>query len=131
MTYKRILLLFIPVASLFFACHPERNYVDDPEASLTFTLDTLFFDTVFTTLGTTTEAFKVKNPHNQFISIDEIEGFVRVEVWFGAMCNGNVGELFKLGDCLWRRRRSRRCLQLQVNAKKRRKNNKTKTALVA
>ncbi|MEN8204189.1 MAG: right-handed parallel beta-helix repeat-containing protein [Bacteroidota bacterium] len=72
MILKRFLLLFIPVASLFFACHPERNYVEDPEAELAFTLDTLFFDTVFTTIGTTTEAFKVKNPHKQFVQIDEI-----------------------------------------------------------
>ena len=72
MVFKRLLLFFVPVAALFFACHPERIFVEDPEAQLAFTVDTLFFDTVFTTIGTTTEAFKVKNPHKQFVSIDEI-----------------------------------------------------------
>jgi hypothetical protein len=57
---------------LFFACFPERQYVEGSEAKLDFTLDTLFFDTVFTTVGTVTKSFRVKNPHNQFISIDEI-----------------------------------------------------------
>lgn len=56
----------------FYACHPERFYIEDPDARLTFTLDTVFFDTVFTTIGTITESFRVKNPHNQFIRIDEI-----------------------------------------------------------
>jgi hypothetical protein len=46
--------------------------MEDREARLEFTLDTLFFDTVFTTVGTVTKSFRVKNPHNQFIMIDEI-----------------------------------------------------------
>lgn len=58
--------------ALFFSCHPERSYIEDRGARLEFTLDTLFFDTVFTTVGTVTESFRVKNPHNQFIRIDEI-----------------------------------------------------------
>jgi hypothetical protein len=57
---------------LFFACHPERNYIEDSDAKLAFTLDTLYFDTVFTTIGTVTKSFRVKNPHNQFVRIDEI-----------------------------------------------------------
>ena len=58
--------------SLFHSCHPERSYVDDADAKLAFTLDTVFFDTVFTTLGTVTKSFRIKNPHNQFVKIDEI-----------------------------------------------------------
>ena len=66
-----IILVLIP-AALFFSCQPERNFIEDSDAKLEFTLDTLFFDTVFTTVGTTTEVFKVKNPHKQFIRIDDI-----------------------------------------------------------
>ncbi len=66
-----LLLVLIPVA-LCFSCQPERNYTDDSDARLDFTLDTLFFDTVFTTVGTVTKGFKVKNPHKQFIRIDEV-----------------------------------------------------------
>ncbi len=61
MVKLRIFLLFVLTASLFFACHPERAYEEDPESSLSFSLDTLYFDTVFTTIGTTTEAFRVFN----------------------------------------------------------------------
>jgi hypothetical protein len=72
MGIRRFLLWIMLPGVLFFACHPERNYIEDREAKLEFTLDTLFFDTVFTTLGTVSKSFRVKNPHNQFISIDEI-----------------------------------------------------------
>jgi hypothetical protein len=67
--------IFIPVLIpllIFLACQRERSYIEDPDARLDFTLDTLFFDTVFTTLGTVTESFRIKNPHNQFVRIDEI-----------------------------------------------------------
>jgi hypothetical protein len=72
MGIRSFLLLVLIPAALFFSCQPERNFIEDSDARLEFTLDTLFFDTVFTTIGTTTEAFKVKNPHKQFIRIDEI-----------------------------------------------------------
>ena len=69
---QSIIILVLMTAAVFFSCQPERNFIEDSDARLEFTLDTLFFDTVFTTIGTTTEAFKVKNPHRQFIRIDEI-----------------------------------------------------------
>jgi len=72
MGFHRIFLLFALTVSLFFACHPERSYEENPEASLSFNMDTLYFDTVFTTIGTTTEAFRVYNSHKQFLKIDEI-----------------------------------------------------------
>ena len=58
--------------ALVLACQPDRTYEEDPEARLAFTLDTVFFDTVFTTIGTVTESFRIKNPHNRFIKVDQI-----------------------------------------------------------
>ena len=72
MSIRRFLLIFLATVVLFFACHPERHFIEEPDAKLVFTLDTVFFDTVFTTIGTATESFRVKNPHNQHIRIDEI-----------------------------------------------------------
>jgi hypothetical protein len=68
---RATITISIPLLVLL-ACQPERSYTEDPDARLSFTLDTLFFDTVFTTIGTVTESFRVKNPHNQFIRIEEI-----------------------------------------------------------
>ncbi len=66
--------IFISLAALAFAiaCQPERSYEEDPDAKLSFTADTVFFDTVFTTIGTATKSFKIMNPHKQFIMIDQI-----------------------------------------------------------
>jgi hypothetical protein len=72
MRFHKILYLFLIPGVLVFSCHPERSYVEGGDARLLFTLDTLFFDTVFTTVGTVTRSFRVKNPHPQFIRIDEI-----------------------------------------------------------
>jgi len=40
---------------------------------LTFSVDTLVFDTVFTTIGSTTQQFKIYNPSNRTINIEEVE----------------------------------------------------------
>ena len=69
--HRYLFFLLLPL-TLFFSCQPERTFIEDREARLEFTLDTLFFDTVFTTVGTVTKAFRVKNPHKRFIRIDEI-----------------------------------------------------------
>ena len=72
MGIHRFFLVAMVPAALVFSCQPERNFIEDKEARLEFTIDTLFFDTVFTTIGTVTESFRVKNPHNHFIRIDDI-----------------------------------------------------------
>ncbi|MFN5417055.1 MAG: right-handed parallel beta-helix repeat-containing protein [Flavobacteriia bacterium] len=41
--------------------------------NLNFSVDTLVFDTIFTTLGSTTQQFKIYNPDNRLIKVDEIE----------------------------------------------------------
>ena len=56
----------------------KDSWLKDPSKKLTFSsydqydIDTLTFDTVFTTLGSTTRFFKIVNTHNQDILIDEI-----------------------------------------------------------
>ena len=40
---------------------------------LEFSIDTLVFDTVFTTVGSTTEQFKIYNRNTRPINIDEVE----------------------------------------------------------
>ncbi len=43
------------------------------KSNLEFSEDTVVFDTVFTTLGSTTKQFKIYNPENRTLKIDEIE----------------------------------------------------------
>lgn len=41
--------------------------------NLNFSVDTVVFDTVFTTIGSTTKNFKIYNPDNKEITIDQVE----------------------------------------------------------
>jgi hypothetical protein len=43
------------------------------KANVTFSTDTLLFDTVFTTLGSTTQQFKIYNPDSKTIIVQEVE----------------------------------------------------------
>src|SRR5690606_8734236 len=55
----------------FSACR-EDNFLSNADIDLRFETDSVLFDTVFTTVGTITKRFKVYNPTNQNIRIDEI-----------------------------------------------------------
>ena len=52
------------------SCKKDKNFTKD---HLDFSTDTLLFDTVFTTVGSTTQRFKVYNNNIGTIRIDEIE----------------------------------------------------------
>lgn len=46
---------------LFFGCTDPFNFTDNPNAQLAFSTDTVHFDTVFTTVGSTTLQFRFYN----------------------------------------------------------------------
>lgn len=73
---KTILKILISIGALFLimlsACVPEDNISDDPSYSLSFSSDTLIFDTVFTTIGSTTRYLKVYNYNDKSVNISRI-----------------------------------------------------------
>lgn len=71
--------LFICACLFVFTSSCKKDgFISDPSKKLTFStfteynIDTLTFDTVFTSLGSTTRFFKIVNTHNQDMLIDEI-----------------------------------------------------------
>ena len=52
-------------------CRKER-FNQDSSAQLVFSNDTVFFDTVFSTIGSATQYLRVRNPYNESVRIDEI-----------------------------------------------------------
>lgn len=54
-----------------FSCEQETFY-EDSGARLEFSTDTITFDTVFTTIGSTTQRLKVYNPYKQPVKINSI-----------------------------------------------------------
>ncbi len=65
------LLYFALLALLFVTCR-KINISEDPSIKLSFSSDTVFFDTVFTSLGTATERVVVFNPTKEHINISDI-----------------------------------------------------------
>ncbi len=61
----------IAVFAVFFSCQKEQ-FITGGSAKLQFSTDTVAFDTVFTSIGTTTKRLKVYNPYNKSIKISSI-----------------------------------------------------------
>jgi hypothetical protein len=57
----------------FISCVDENDYTSSPAVELKFSADTLMFDTVFTTIGSTTKILMVYNKENQAVKIDRIK----------------------------------------------------------
>ncbi len=55
-----------------FSCEDE-GYMDSRDAQLLFSSDTIMFDTIFTTIGSTTQHFTVHNPYDENILISRIK----------------------------------------------------------
>ena len=74
-TYSRIGFVFtmlVLTGICFYGCQKEK-YFTGTSVKLEFSVDTLFFDTVFTTIGTITREFKVYNSSNHDILISSIQ----------------------------------------------------------
>ena len=67
--YYTIVFLLI-IASLSASCK-KSNLLS--KGNLSFSVDTLVFDTVFTTIGSTTQQFKIYNKENKTVQIEEIQ----------------------------------------------------------
>lgn len=73
---KNTLVLFAFALLLFsvFSCKPEDEiFTVDPSARLSFSTDTVLFDTVFVTRGSITKRLLVYNPNDKAVKIDEIK----------------------------------------------------------
>lgn len=72
---NRNLLLFpilFLIVSVYFSCGKEDQLITDSSAALEFSLDTLTFDTVFTSIGSATRPIKVFNTHSRSINISRV-----------------------------------------------------------
>lgn len=70
---KKIIYLFIICFSVFTACQDSDDFSTDKNLSLTFSTDTIGFDTVFTTIGSATKQFKIYNRNKNSLTIESIE----------------------------------------------------------
>ncbi len=68
-----LLFLMSLIIGLSSSCKRDVDFITDSSASLEFSVDTMRFDTVFTTLGSATRILKVYNRNDQPIMISNIE----------------------------------------------------------
>lgn len=69
---RYLISLFIGIL-LFNACQPEEEtFTSDISAKLRFSTDTIFFDTLFTSLGSVTKRFKVYNDSKNAVNISQV-----------------------------------------------------------
>ncbi len=68
---RLIVFLFLTIG-IFAACENEVNYSANPNDKLYFSADTVRFDTVFTTVGSSTRLLKVYNRNKQDLLIENI-----------------------------------------------------------
>lgn len=60
------------IVSIFLSSCQKDSYADSTSEKLEFSTDTLYFDTVFSTVGSSTRSFKIRNPHSDPIIIQSI-----------------------------------------------------------
>ncbi len=94
MPIKLIALCFICLT--FFACEKEEDFLFDPKAELSYSVDSIFFDTLFTSVGSTSRRIKIYNPHPKAILINEIKLFGLVNSPYSININGKAAPSDKL-----------------------------------
>ncbi len=91
---KYATLGFVALVLTFIACRKDDSFTTDTSAKLTFSSDTLRFDTVFTTVGSATRYIKVFNGNNKPIKISKISLANKTSAVFNLNIDGVSGRSF-------------------------------------
>jgi len=99
--YKWITLILI----FSYACKKEK-FITDTTAKLKFSNDTVYFDTVFTQIGSATQALQIYNPYKQSLKIKSIRLAGGKNSAYRINVDGQSGTIFteinlKPKDSLW------------------------------
>ncbi|OQX82294.1 MAG: hypothetical protein B6D64_00750 [Bacteroidetes bacterium 4484_276] len=70
--FSAVFLIFIIALLVVSSCKKEDTFDTNPSIQLGFSLDTLIFDTVFSTIGSATQTLRVYNPSDNKVKISNI-----------------------------------------------------------
>ncbi len=73
MKRTKLLLLLSILITFLAACNKDEDLTFDPAAKLNFSTDSLLFDTVFTSIGSTVRRVKIFNYNEKAINIEELK----------------------------------------------------------
>lgn len=88
---KRLLYLILTVSAIIVSCNKEVYY-SNRDAALKFSSDTVAFDTIFSTIGSTTQRFMVYNPYDKILKISAIQVAGGTNSPFTLNVNGRPGK---------------------------------------
>jgi hypothetical protein len=95
MSLKRVVLGCMLAMGIFVSLQMQSCRMDDIDASpnlrLSFDTDTLLFDTVFTTVGSSTRYFKVYNKNNSRVNLSNVELAGGTSSYFRINADGRSG----------------------------------------
>ena len=93
---KKTTLLFIFLMAILFvtSCHKDP-VITDSSAKISFSQDSVLFDTVFVKLGSTTKQIKIYNKNSKRIVISSIQLSQTGNSMFRLNVNGSPGKVFK------------------------------------
>ena len=99
------LFIVITAGLLAYSCQPDYKTASEP-MNITFSHDTIYLDTVFSSVGSSTRSFTIRNTSNQNILIDKIALGRRGDSPFRINVNGISGEeinnvVLPAFDSLW------------------------------
>ena len=101
MKVRQITYLFFTLwFSTLIGCTEFDNFSTNPNHRLSFSIDTLSFDTIFSTIGSVTKQFMVYNPNNEALKIESIVLANGEKSGFRFNVDGRKGESFQ-GIDIW------------------------------
>jgi len=87
---KNLAIFSISILILFYSCKKE-SFITSPDAQVSISTDEIKFDTVFTTTGSITEAFKIVNTNDQKLRLSSIKLMGGSSSYFKINADGIVG----------------------------------------
>lgn len=70
---NKYLLLLLSILLFFASCEKDEVFTEDLNTRLSYSNDSIFFDTVFTTIGSTSRRLKIYNTNDKAILISKIK----------------------------------------------------------
>jgi hypothetical protein len=88
---NKLLLLILSFTALVILSCRKDTFITGKDAVVQFSSDTLFFDTVFTTSGSITEAVKIINNNNQKLRLSDVKLMGGAGSYFSITIDGSPG----------------------------------------
>lgn len=100
MKYIAYIIAVVVFVSVFYACDNDDNFSTSSNLRLSFSNDTVRFDTVFTTIGTATKRLKVYNRNSDALTISSVELMSPERTGFRMNVDGESGNTVSNVDIL-------------------------------